>query len=57
MDRILPSVVSDLAFKSIEHVYSYAPLAEKTVVLGKLFKRAFYALTGVMNQADCGCPP
>lgn len=33
MDRILPSVVSDIASKAIEHVYSYAPIAEKTVVL------------------------
>ena len=35
MDRILPEIVSDIASKSIEHVYSYAPIAEKTVILGK----------------------
>jgi len=40
MDRILPEIVSDIASKSIEHVYSYAPIAEKTVILVPAFVSA-----------------
>ena len=35
MDRILPEVVSTAAFDLIEKVYSFGPMAEQTVVLGK----------------------
>ena len=39
MDRVLPASVDALIAKTIEAVYSYGPLAEKTVVLGKKIAR------------------
>jgi len=35
MDRILPEAVSVGVAKAIEYVYSYGPLADKTVILGE----------------------
>jgi hypothetical protein len=35
MDRILPEGLSLALAKVIEQVYSYGPLAEKTVILGE----------------------
>ena len=37
MDRILPEAASKVIADLIENVYSYGPLAQKTVVLGKFF--------------------
>ena len=39
MDRVLPASVDALIAKTIETVYSYGPLAEKTVILGKKIAR------------------
>ena len=44
MDRILPEVVSGFASNLIEHVYSYGPIAEKTVILGKCSLLNFFSL-------------
>ena len=35
MDRILPEAASKVIADLIENVYSYGPLAQKTVVLGE----------------------
>lgn len=40
MDRILPEVVTIHVAKAIEHIYSYGPMAEKTVVLVPSFVTA-----------------
>lgn len=39
MDRILPEAASKVIAGLIENVYAYGPLAQKTVVLGKFFKK------------------
>lgn len=36
MDRVLPQPAMDVIGASIDFVYQFAPLAEKTVVLGKI---------------------
>ena len=52
MDRVLPASVDAIIAKAIEAVYAFAPLAEKTVVLGKAeswLEELFFMLIGLDN--------